>query len=174
MRKKELIGKSRLLSYYLRHSYELVDKKGWANIDDILNKIKCSLEELMLIVDTNDKQRFELSEDKKKIRARQGHSIDVDVELEEAKPTSDLYHGTSSYYLDSILKNGINKKDRLFVHLADSIDLARKSGSRHGGESKVIVIDVESMINDGEKFFHSRNNVWLTEFIDRKYIKSII
>ena len=126
-------------------------------------------QELEEIVETNDKKRYEFSDDKKKIRARQGHSIEVDVELEEKTPPDILYHGTATKFLESIYKNGINSGNRLYVHLSNDEDTAKKVGSRHG-TPYVLKIDANRMFNDGNKFYLSNNDVWLTKFIDKKYI----
>ena len=127
------------------------------------------MQELEEIVETNDKKRYEFSDDKKKIRARQGHSVDVDVELEEKTPPDILYHGTATKFLESIYKNGINSGNRLYVHLSNDEDTAKKVGSRHG-TPYVLKIDANKMFNDGNKFYLSNNDVWLTKFVDKKYI----
>ncbi len=174
MNRKELIRKGREISYLLRHTEKIIDKHGWADIKTLLKEVNINLETLLLIVNTNDKKRYELSEDGKMIRACQGHSVNVDVELEVCVPDRDLFHGTSSYVIDSILRDGINKMSRQYVHLTDSKDTALNTGKRHGGETKIIVIDVAAMINDGITFYKSKNNVWLTDYVDPKYIKFII
>ena len=104
-----------------------------------------------------------------RIRARQGHSIEVDVELEEAIPPDVLYHGTAKEYADSILKQGILKDKRLYVYLSPTVETATKVGQQHG-ESVVLAIDAKWMSEDGNKFFLSRNGVWLTDYVDPKYI----
>lgn len=126
-----------------------------------------TIEELREIVATNNKQRYEFSEDMTRIRARQGHSIQVDLELEEAIPPIVLYHGTAKEFADSIMKQGILKGKRLYVHLSTTIHMATKIGKRHG-EPVVLVIDAKRMSEDGNKFFLSRNGVWLTEVVDAK------
>ena len=108
-----------------------------------------------------------------RIRARQGHSIHVDMELEETFPPDVLYHGTAKEYADSIMKQGILKGHRLYVHLSTTIEVATKVGQRHG-EPVVLAIDAKQMSEDGNKFFLSRNGVWLTEFVDAKYITEVV
>jgi putative RNA 2'-phosphotransferase len=117
---KELIKTSRYISKLLRHNPEdlQMDSNGWININDLLNKINISLEELNIIVETNDKKRFRYNEDKSKIRANQGHSINVDVQLDVKEPPHKLYHGTAYRNKESILKNGIVKMKRQNVHLS--------------------------------------------------------
>lgn len=130
------------------------------------------MEELEEIVETNNKKRYEFSDDKKKIRARQGHSIPVDVELKEATPPKVLYHGTATRFLSSIMSQGILKGTRLYVHLSDNVETAEKVGSRHG-KPVVLFLDTDCMVKDGIKFYISNNDVWLTEYVDSKYIKQI-
>lgn len=103
------------------------------------------------------------------IRARQGHSIQVDVELAEATPPDMLYHGTAKAFVESIVSQGILKGKRLYVHLSTTIDMATKVGERHG-EPAVLAIDAKRMHEDRIKFFLSRNGVWLTDFVEAKYI----
>ena len=168
--KKDLINRGKKLSYLLRHdtSYAF-DEHGWREVSDLVVNHGFTMEELREIVATNNKQRYEFSEDMTRIRARQGHSIQVDVDLEEAIPPDVLYHGTAKRFVDSILKQGILKGKRLYVHLSTTVDMATKVGERHG-EPVVLTIDAKRMSEDGIRFFLSRNGVWLTEFVDAKYI----
>ena len=108
-----------------------------------------------------------------RIRARQGHSIQVDVELAEATPPDLLYHGTAKAFVKSIMRQGIQKGKRLYVHLSSTIEAATKVGARHG-EPMVLAIDAKRMHEDGIKFFLSRNDVWLTEFVDVNYIMGVV
>lgn len=170
--KKDLINRGKKLSYLLRHdtSYAF-DEHGWREVSDLVVNHGFTMEELREIVATNNKQRYEFSEDMTRIRARQGHSIQVDVDLEEAIPPDVLYHGTAKRFVDSILKQGILKGKRLYVHLSTTVEMATKVGQRHGAPV-VLAIDAKRMSEDGNKFFLSRNGVWLTEFVDAKYIIS--
>lgn len=169
-----LINRGKKLSYLLRHdtSYAF-DEHGWREVSDLVVNHGFTLEELREIVATNNKQRYEFSEDMTRIRARQGHSIQVDVELEGAIPPDVLYHGTAKRYADSIMKQGILKGHRLYVHLSTTIEVATKVGQRYG-EPVVLAIDAKQMSEDGNKFFLSRNGVWLTEFVDAKYITEVV
>ena len=165
-----LIKQGKKLSYLLRHdkSYAF-DEHGWREVSELVANHGFSLEELREIVATNNKQRYEFSEDMTRIRARQGHSINVDVELAEATPPVKLYHGTAKAFVKSIMSQGIHKGNRLYVHLSTTIDTATKVGERHG-EPAVLVIDAIRMHEDGIKFFLSHNGVWLTDFVEAKYI----
>lgn len=169
----QLIKRGKKLSYLLRHdkSYPF-DEHGWREVSDLVTNHGFTLEELREIVATNNKQRYEFSEDMTCIRARQGHSIQVDVELAEATPPDILYHGTAKAFVESIMSQGIQKGKRLYVHLSTTIDMATKVGERHG-EPVVLAIDAKRMHEDGIKFFLSRNGVWLTDFVDAKYIIGI-
>ena len=129
------------------------------------------MSELTEIVDTNDKKRYEFDETRKHIRARQGHSVNVDVELKEVTPPDILYHGTATRFLEGIYRDGINSMTRLHVHLSDSIETAKKTGARHG-KPAVLSVDAGRMFKDGIRFFRSENGVYLTKAVDRKYIVS--
>jgi putative RNA 2'-phosphotransferase len=124
---------------------------------------------LIEIVETNDKKRFSFNDDYTKIRANQGHSIDIDLNLIEDVPPTILYHGTVIKFIDSINKNGLIKGDRHHVHLSADIDTAISVGSRRG---KAIVLEIDSfmMYNDGFKFYLSDNGVWLTDHVPAIYI----
>ena len=166
----QLIKRGKKLSYLLRHDKSYVfDEHGWREVNDLVANHGFTLEGLREIVATNNKQRYEFSEDMTRIRARQGHSIQVDVELPEATPPDKLYHGTAKAFVESIMSKGIQKGKRLYVHLSTTIDMATKVGERHG-DPAVLAIDAKRMHEDGIKFFFSRNGVWLTDFVDAKYI----
>lgn len=167
---ENLITKGKKLSFLLRHDKEYdFDRNGWRDTSDLIKNHGYTMKELEEIVETNDKKRYEFSDDKKKIRARQGHSINVDVELEEKIPPKILYHGTATRFLESIYKNGINSGSRIYVHLSDNEETAKKVGSRHGTPF-VLKINAKKMYDDGIVFYLSNNGVWLTQFVDKKYI----
>ena len=106
------------------------------------------------------------------IRANQGHSIPVDVELEEVEPPQFLYHGTGEKFFDAILSRGLIRKSRLYVHLSSDVSVAEKVGRRHG-KPIIFLIESKRMFYDGYKFFRSVNGVWLTEKVPRQYLKII-
>lgn len=169
---------SKFLSLILRHQPEIIniqlDKNGWADVEELITAInnsdrKIDIETLNRIVTENDKKRFIFSEDKKKIRANQGHSIDVDIELKELEPPEYLYHGTATRFTKSIFKEGLKKQTRQYVHLSTDIETAIKVGERHGFP-KVLKILSKAMYNDGYKFYLSENNVWLTDNVPKNYI----
>ena len=175
MEKLNLIRASRTLSYLLRHNPEdlEMDKNGWVMVDDILNKLHITFEDLEEIVETNDKKRFSFSDDLNYIRANQGHTIDVDVELKEARPPKYLYHGTAPSYVHQILKSGgLSKMKRNHVHLSADEKTAFNVGKRHSKylDPAIFIVDSEEMYKDGFKFYLSENGVWLTEYVPKKYI----
>lgn len=169
------------ISLVLRHNPDAahitLDEHGWANVEELLSGIRATnrkidkkiLEE---IVSTDNKQRYSFNEDKTLIRANQGHSIPVDVELEEQEPPELLYHGTASRFLHAIYAEGLKPMSRLYVHLSKEIDTAITVGKRHG---KPAILQVSSgvMHRDGCKFYLSKNGVWLTKKVDAKYIKKL-
>lgn len=167
------------ISLILRHRPEVInislDKYGYANVDELIKGVnnsgkKLTREILEDIVKTDNKNRYSFNEDKTKIRANQGHSINVDVGLKMAIPPEILYHGTAEKSLDYILLDGIKKMNRLYVHLSDNLETAKKVGSRHG-KPVVLIIDAKKMVEDGYNFYLSDNKVWLTDFVPKKYIK---
>ena len=168
---KKIIQKGKQLAYLLRHDTEYnFDEHGWREVSDLIANHGYTQEMLDEIVATNNKQRFEYSEDKTKIRARQGHSVQVDVELKEMTPPDVLYHGTAVQYVDAILRGGIVKGKRLYVHLSQTEDTARNVGKRHG-EPIILKVDARRMSENGIKFFLSNNGVWLTDYVDAKYVE---
>lgn len=172
-RKNLLAFKGKLLAFLLRHDkmYEF-DQHGWRKVSDLTENHGFTVSELEEIVEKDNKNRYEFSDDKSNIRARQGHSISVDVELEEKTPPDVLYHGTASRFVGSIMDQGIIKMTRLYVHLSATFDTAINVGKRHG-TPVVLTIDSKKMASDGCKFYLSTNGVWLTDFVDVKYINGI-
>ena len=167
----------RYLSFVLRHKPEAagitLDGHGWARVDELIAGVSrthpLTMELLEEIVATDNKQRYSFNEDKTLIRANQGHSIPVDVELKEAVPPAVLYHGTGEKYVMSIDRLGLIPKSRLYVHLSADYDTAVTVGARHG-TAFVYDVDTVNMIADGYKFLISENGVWLTESVPVKYL----
>ena len=168
---------SKFISLILRHKPETIgitlDEHGWANVDELIAGVAkthpIDMAILEQIVAEDEKQRYSFNEDKTLIRANQGHSIPVDVELEEKQPPEILYHGTGEKYVSSINEQGLNPKSRLYVHLSKDEATAVKVGQRHG---KPVIYQVKSgdMYRDGYKFFCSVNGVWLTKSVPVKYL----
>lgn len=169
---KDLIKKGKHLSFLLRHDAEYIfDDHGYREVSDLIKNHGYTKSELEEIVATNDKQRYEFNEHHTKIRARQGHSINVNVDLKESTPPDTLYHGTATRFLDSIYKDGIKKMSRNYVQLSQNIDTATEVGQRHGSPV-ILEINTKQMVDDGIKFYLSNNNVWLTDYVSPDYINN--
>ena len=176
--KNDDVSLGRFISLVLRHQPQTIgltlDEHGWADTKALISGVcatgrKLDMETLDRIVRENNKQRYSFNEDKSKIRANQGHSIAVDVEMDIAEPPAVLYHGTAVQSLDSIREKGILKMSRNYVHLSKDIDTAVKVGSRHG-KPAVLVINTAEMLADGFVFRLSDNGVWQSEDIPQKYV----
>jgi putative RNA 2'-phosphotransferase len=169
---------SKFLSLVLRHQPQLIgielDSNGWTNTEILLLKAKeakiyLDIEKLKNLVENNPKKRFAFSENFEKIRANQGHSVEIELGYESKNPPEILYHGTSKNVLESILKTGIERKKRHHVHLSQDIETATKVGKRHG---EVVILEVLAgqMEKDNFEFYLSENGVWLTDFVPTKYL----
>ena len=170
----------RFISLILRHKPETIDlkldKNGWANVNELIKKISKSGREIDFktverIVNENNKKRYSFNDDKTKIRAVQGHSIEVDLELKEVVPPAILYHGTAFKNLENIKKQGIKKMNRQYVHLSADVEIAKNVATRHSGKYIILEIDTEAMLKENYKFYLSENKVWLTDFVPSKFIK---
>ncbi len=170
------ISTGKFIALILRHNPSVVgmcvDGNGWADVDELIKKLKITKAFLEEIVRLDNKGRFSFNDDRTLIRANQGHSIPVDVGLEEALPPDILYHGTGEKFVSSIEREGLIPKSRLYVHLSTSYDTALSVGSRHG-RAVVFIVDSARMRADGIPFFISKNGVWLTKRVDVKYIQKI-
>ena len=169
---------SKFISLILRHKPEEIgitlDEHGWANVDELIAGIaKTRIFDMSMleeIVRTDEKQRYSFNEDKTLIRANQGHSIPVDVELEQKVPPEILYHGTGEKYVSSIEKQGLIPKSRLYVHLSADYDTAVKVGSRHG-KPVVYTVAAGEMHKNGYTFYLSVNGVWLTKSVPPQFLQ---
>ncbi len=175
---KRLITVSKYLSKYLRHApHELgltLQPGGWVLVDDLLtaterNGFPITYDELVDCLETNDKQRFAFDETGDLIRANQGHSVEVDLQLEEREPPEALYHGTVERFLPSILKEGLVRGKRHHVHLSKDVETARKVGARRG-KPVILKVDAGRMHRDGHNFLLSANGVWLTIAVPPGYL----
>lgn len=172
-----VVTTSRFLSLILRHRPEAIgltlDEAGWADIDDILRLAppdqRLTRERIDRAVVENNKQRFAISADGARIRARQGHSIDVDLRLPAVAPPPRLYHGTATRFVASIRRDGLVKRDRRHVHLSADVDTATTVGARHGTPI-VLVVRADEMAAAGHAFFRSENGVWLTDAVPVGFI----
>ena len=178
MSQKNKESTSKLIALVLRHKPEEIgitlDEHGWANVNELIAGIAKTqpfdMSMLEEIVSTDEKQRYSFNEDKTLIRANQGHSIPVDVELEQKTPPELLYHGTGEKYTASIDVQGLIPKSRLYVHLSPDYDTAVKVGSRHG-KPVVYTVAAGEMQKNGYVFYLSVNGVWLTKSVPLQYLK---
>lgn len=175
---ENLTHQSKFLSLLLRHNPSALsltmDENGWVDVQELVDKSKGNRTEftkeiLYEIVKTDNKSRYAYSKNGLKIRANQGHSIDVDVELKKTVPPSYLYHGTSISSLDSIKKTGLKKMNRQHVHLSIDEVVATNVGQRHG-KPLVLTIEAKKMYNEKFDFFLSVNKVWLVDSVPVEYI----
>lgn len=178
---KQLIKISKFLSLVLRHKPDTIgiqlDENGWTDVDTLIEKanrygIKFDKKILNYIVDTNSKKRFAFSETLDKIRASQGHSINIELGYINQKPPETLFHGTGEKSIHSIISSGLEKRSRQHVHLSSDIETAVKVGQRHG-RPVVFKVFTEQMHIDNFEFFLSDNGVWLTDNVPTKYLKII-
>lgn len=169
---------SKYISLILRHRPEVIgitlDEHGWANVEDLIAGIQktqpIDRELLEEIVRTDPKQRYSFNEDGTLIRANQGHSIPVDVELPVAQPPEILWHGTGEIYRESIDQKGLLPMSRLYVHLSKDKETAVAVGKRHGRPVLYKVLSGK-MEKDGYVFYRSVNGVWLTKIVPVKYLE---
>jgi len=181
MNDSRLVKISKYLSKHLRHQPDRLGIKltagGWVAVDELLaacakNSFPISKDELNEVVEKNDKQRFSFDSTGTLIRANQGHSVEVDLQLEPTIPPDVLYHGTGHGAVESIMQNGLNRMSRQHVHLSQDIETARKVGSRHG-RPVVFAVDAAAMHQAGYKFYCSENKVWLADRVPPEYLQKI-
>jgi len=176
---KQLKHISKLLSLVLRHEPEHIgltlDNEGWAAVPELIEKInqqglRLDFATLQIIVDTNDKKRFAFNDDETRIRANQGHSIDIDLNLSAQVPPAILFHGTAEKNITAIRQHGLQKIDRHHVHLTAKEEIAWQVGQRHG---KPVVLVVQSLVmhEKGHAFYLSNNGVWLTDHVSAAFIE---
>lgn len=166
----DTLHKEKRLAYLLRHDIHYAfDSHGWREVSDLIANHGFTLEDLFNIVANSNKQRFEFSDAGQYIRARQGHSIAVDVELAEATPPEYLYHGTVATNVPSIMEKGLVPMSRQHVHLSIDESTALKVGSRRKGEVTILKVAAQKMWEEGHRFWLSRNGVWLTMAVPPKY-----
>ena len=179
----KLIEISKFIAYHLRHNPEAIDKYGWCEISWLLDKINRDIlhetpergfnaGNLERIVKEDNKHRYEFNEDCTHIRAVQGHSVPVDLELEPIIPGDLVFHGTATRFVDSILEEGLKPKSRQYVHLSSNVDTAYEVGKRHGSPA-VFLVRAYAMYKDGYVFYRSKNGVILTKEVPSKYLRLV-
>lgn len=176
---KDLKKTGVFMSLILRHKPEAIgislDSHGWASVRELIAGINktdgyyLDMDTLETIVRTDNKQRYSFNDDHTLIRANQGHSINVDVELKEAEPPEQLFHGTGEKSAASIRKEGLKPQSRLYVHLSKDKETAEKVGARHG-KPHIFLVYSGKMFRAGYKFYLSENGVWLTKFVPPEFL----
>jgi putative RNA 2'-phosphotransferase len=181
MNDSRLVKISKYLSKHLRHSPERIGLKltegGWVVVEELLaacrkHEFKISLEELNEVVANNDKKRFSFDATGTRIRANQGHSVEVDLQLEAVAPPDVLYHGTGERSVAAILTTGLEKMSRHHVHLSKDIATAKAVGMRHGRPA-IFTVDTKAMYEAGYPFYCSDNGVWLVDRVPPEYLQLI-
>src|SRR5947208_339615 len=179
MNDKETVRTSKFLSLILRHEPERVGLKlgeaGWVGVEDLLQAVNrhdvpLTLDQLKHIVATSDKKRFAISEDGRRIRASQGHSVEVDLQYAPQTPPEPLYHGTATRFLAAIRQNGLHKMQRHDVHLSAETRVKLQVGGRDG-KPVLLTIRAGDMHRAGFVFRCSANGVWLVDHVPPEFIE---
>jgi putative RNA 2'-phosphotransferase len=178
---EEHVKKSRFLSWALRHAPDKIglrlDTQGWADVADLIDCARSAgiaLPEAVIqeIVETEDKGRYSMSPDRRRIRASYGHSVDIDLGLRSEMPPSSLYHGTATRFLDLVMARGLTPGRRRFVHLSTNTHIAGKVGSRHG-KPVILEIDAEAMHGEGFEFYRTAAAIWLVRNVPSGFIRVV-
>jgi putative RNA 2'-phosphotransferase len=181
MNEKQLVRVSKFLSKHLRHTPEEIGLElevgGWVTVEKLLEGCRkanflITRAELDQVVADNSKQRFAFDETGTKIRANQGHSVDVDLQLMPTPPPAVLYHGTATRFLADILRDGLRKMARHHVHLSVDVPTATNVGQRHG-KPTILLVDATAMAQAGYLFYVSANGVWLTDEIPPQFLRPL-
>jgi putative RNA 2'-phosphotransferase len=181
MNEKDLVRLSKRLSNWLRHNPDAIglamDDAGWVLVGDLLHQAAAhgrsfSRSDLETVVEQNNKRRFEFDDSGTLIRARQGHSVPVDLGYEPAEPPPVLYHGTAVRTLGLIWQDGLRPMARHAVHLSPDTETAHRVGSRHG-KPAVLAVDAARMRADGYEFFVTGNGVWLSDAVPPQYVREV-
>ena len=181
MERERLVRVSKYLSKHLRHDPErlglVLAPGGWVGVEELLDAcarkgFHVSREELEEVVARNDKRRFSFDEAGGRIRANQGHSVEVDLQLERREPPPVLYHGTGERSAEAIAAGGLLRMGRHHVHLSPDAETARRVGARHG-RPVVFVVDAARMAAVGHEFYLSANGVWLADSVPAEYLRRL-
>jgi putative RNA 2'-phosphotransferase len=178
---KRLVRVSKFLSKHLRHDPQGLGLElapgGWVPVEDLLagcarKGMRLSRAELKEVVEENDKQRFSFDETGARIRANQGHSTPVDLQLEPVAPPEVLYHGTAEGVAEEVLRAGLKRMKRHHVHLSATVPAARAVGARHG-KPVVLAVDAAAMSRAGILFYRSANGVWLVDAVPPEHLRPL-
>ena len=174
----DIVTTSKFLSLIMRHQPESVGltlgDAGWVSVEKLLNAVNqhgtpLTLEQLQRIVATSDKKRFAFSDDGARIRASQGHSVEVDLQYKPQTPPELLYHGTATRFIQSIRNTGLQRMERHHVHLSAETSVTMQVGARHG-KPVLLIIRAGEMHRAGHQFFVSANGVWLVQHVPVQFI----
>ena len=181
MTPEQQVRTSKFLSLHLRHQPQrlglVLEPGGWVAVDDLLQAVarhgvRISRAELDEVVANSDKQRFSFDPSGRRIRANQGHSVAVDLELEPVEPPAVLYHGTGERSVPSIERDGLRKMRRQHVHLSPDVATAQRVGSRHG-RPVVFEVDAAALHAAGCPFYRAVNGVWLVDAVPPRYLRRL-
>ena len=173
---------SKFLSLVLRHKPETIDiqldKNGWTDVSTLLAKMNgkgkaIDMPRLEKIVAESDKKRYAFNADKTQIRANQGHSVEIDLDLKATRPPAILYHGTSRAFEASIMKQGLIKGSRHHVHLSKDTETAQKVGERRDKKCIIFEVNAAKMYAENYVFYVSENGVWLTDNVPSQFLKKM-
>jgi putative RNA 2'-phosphotransferase len=179
MKEKDITSISKFLSLVLRHQPDIIDitldEQGWVNVDELLKQANAyghsfDLELLIHVVETNSKKRFAFDDSRQKIRASQGHSVNIELGYQAQMPPEILYHGTGEKSVAGIQQAGLEKRSRQHVHLSKNIETAIQVGSRHGRPAVFNVL-AGAMHKNGYVFYLSENKVWLTDHVPAEFLR---
>ena len=182
MDEKRLVKVSKFLSKHLRHDPVglglTLAPGGWVPVDELLaacarRHVSVTRAELDEVVARNNKQRFSFDETGTLIRASQGHSVNVDLQLVPVEPPTVLYHGTGHLTAPIIAREGLRKMRRHHVHLSGDVDTARTVGARHG-RPVIFTVDAAAMASSGHVFYRSDNGVWLTDDVPPEFLREMM
>lgn len=170
---------SKFMSLVLRHAPQeaglTLDQNGWADLGALLaaveHKFGAAAADVARVVAENPKKRFAVEGDR--IRAVQGHSVDIDLGLQPSAPPAVLYHGTKQEFLSAILREGLTSQSRQHVHLSKDMETALIVARRRKGKDVILRVDSAAMAGDGAPFFLSDNGVWLTNHVPPRYLQEI-
>ena len=173
---------SKLLACVLRHQPGSIgielDAAGWVPVDELLRQLaarkgrRVTRAKLDEAVATNPKRRFEFDADRRRVRATQGHSVEVDLELPPTRPPETLFHGTAARSLESILREGLTRQKRRHVHLSTDRALMLSVAARHG-RPVLLAVRAAELHEAGHAFLHTSNDVWLTDAVPATHLRVV-
>lgn len=170
---------SKFMSYVLRHAPQelglVLTEDGWTEYAEfsrrLCDKLGIEDDDIRRVIDENAKKRFTLEDGR--IRAAQGHSVKVDLDLQPQVPPALLYHGTTAEAWAGIRVSGLQPMGRTHVHLSADLQTARTVAARRRGPHVLLKVDAGAMNADGIAFFQADNGVWLADKIPPDYLSAV-